>query len=351
MKILIIRFSSIGDIVLTTPVIRCAKLQLGAEIHFLTKKSFVSVVQNNIYISKIFAIQEHLDEVKIALQSENYDYVIDLHGNLRSLQVKRFLKAKSFTFDKINIHKWLITNLKINILPNKHIVERYLECLADLGVKNDFVGLDYFIPAKDEVSISDLFGKSIVFSSNYNNVNVKNDENSKNYIAFVIGAAHATKRLPEAKIIEICKKIIQPIVLLGGKDETEIGERIAQKAGIHVINTCGQYNLNQSASIVKQSACVITHDTGLMHIAAAFQKKIVSIWGNTIPEFGMYPYFSKEIKNNISIEVKNVACRPCSKIGHDTCPKGHFNCMNQIDVEAVRLAVESSVVPNLVGIL
>ncbi len=339
MKILIIRFSSIGDIVLTTPVVRCAKLQLGAEIHFLTKKSFTSVVQNNIYIDKIFAIQENINEVKTALQAENYDCVIDLHGNLRSLQVKRFLKAKSYTFDKINIHKWLITNLKINILPNKHIVERYLECVANLGIKNDFEGLDYFIPSKDEVSISEIFDKSTVFSSIYNNFNVKNDANSKQYIAFVIGAAHATKRLPAEKIIEICKKINQPIVLLGGKEETTIGERIAKEAGVHVINTCGQYNLNQSASIVKQSTCVITHDTGLMHIAAAFQKKIISIWGNTIPAFGMYPYFSKEIKNNISIEVKNLACRPCSKIGHDACPKGHFNCMNQIDVEEVAAAV------------
>lgn len=325
MKILIIRFSSIGDIVLTTPVVRCAKLQLGAEIHFLTKKSFASVVQNNIYIDKIFTIQEHISEVKVALQSEHYNVVIDLHGNLRSLQVKRFLKTQSFTFNKINIHKWLITNFKINILPKKHIVDRYLECVEKLGVKNDHQGLDYFIPTKDEVAISDLLGKSTMLSPIYNNLNIKKSESANFYVAFVIGAAHATKRLPEGKIVEICKKITQPIVLLGGKDETEIGERIAQQAGTHVINTCGQYNLNQSASIVKQSACVITHDTGLMHIAAAFQKKIVSIWGNTIPDFGMYPYFSKAIENNISIEVKNLACRPCSKIGHDTCPKGHFN--------------------------
>ena len=316
MKILIIRFSSIGDIVLTAPVVRCIKQQLGAELHFLTKKPFANILLSNPYIDKVFSIDKKTSEVKTALQAEKYDCVIDLHNNLRSLQIKRFLHTKSFSFDKINIHKWLIVNAKINILPKNHIVDRYLETVKKLGVKNDFQGLDYFIPSKDEVSVE------------------------QPYIAFVIGAAHATKRLPMEKIVDICKKIKYPILLLGGKDEREIGTNIAALSGVHVKNTCGEYNLNQSASLVKQAACVVTHDTGLMHIAAAFQKKIISIWGNTIPEFGMYPYFSSGIENNISIEVKGLACRPCSKIGHDTCPKKHFNCMNQINTNEVAEIIE-----------
>ncbi len=316
MKILIIRFSSIGDIVLTTPVIRCVKQQLGAEVHFLTKKSFTGILKSNPYISKVFSIEKKVDEVKIALQAEKYDYVIDLHNNLRSLQIKRFLNTKSSSFDKINIHKWLIVNMKINILPQTHIVDRYLDTVSFLGVKNDYKGLDYFIPTQDEVKITE------------------------NYVAFVIGAAHATKRLPIEKIIEICKKINYPIVLLGGKDEKTVGEKIAIASGFHVKNACGEYNLNQSASVVRQATIVIAHDTGLMHIAAAFQKNIISIWGNTIPEFGMFPYFSKDLGNNISIQVKDLPCRPCSKIGHDTCPKKHFKCMNNIDVNEVAEIIE-----------
>ncbi|MEY4902190.1 MAG: hypothetical protein RLZZ292_5 [Bacteroidota bacterium] len=309
MKFLIIRFSSIGDIVLTTPVVRCLKQQLDeAEIHFLTKKNFQGIVANNPYVDKVWVIEKKVGEVMVDLQKEKFDYVIDLHSNLRTAQVKWRLGAKNLTFDKINIQKWLMVQTKINRLPKRHIVERYLDTVVSLGIKNDGRGLDYFIPPKDEVNVSE-YGK---------------------YIAFVIGAAHATKRLPKEKIIEICQQTQQTILLLGGKDEKEIGAAIAQATGQHVINTCGNYNLNQSASLVRQANYVITHDTGLMHIAAAFQKKIISVWGNTIPEFGMSPYYGNELNKNTSIEVKNLGCRPCSKIGFDQCPKGHFDCMNKI---------------------
>jgi ADP-heptose:LPS heptosyltransferase len=311
MKFLIIRFSSIGDIVLTTPVVRCLKQQLdGAEIHFLTKKNFQGIVANNPYVDKVWTIEKKVSEVMANLQKEKFDYVIDLHSNLRTAQVKWRLGAKNLTFDKINVQKWLMVQMKINRLPKRHIVERYLDTVLSLGVKNDGRGLDYFILPKDEVNVSE-YGK---------------------YIAFVIGAAHATKRLPKEKIIEICQQTQQTILLLGGKDEKEIGAAIAQAAGQHVINTCGNYNLNQSASLVRQADYVITHDTGLMHIAAAFQKKIISVWGNTIPEFGMSPYYGNELNKNTSIEVKNLGCRPCSKIGFDQCPKGHFDCMNKISL-------------------
>ena len=180
-------------------------------------------------------------------------------------------------------------------------------------------GLDYFIDFKDEIELpSDL----IPFQP-------------YNYIAFVIGAAHQTKRLPTDKIINICKKISQPIVLLGGPGESDQGNLIAQESGTHVINTSGQLKLNQSASIIKQSAKVITHDTGLMHIAAAFRKPILSVWGNTIPAFGMYPYYPKGINLNTTFEVTKLSCRPCSKIGYQKCPKGHFKCMMNIDEESL----------------
>ena len=102
-----------------------------------------------------------------------------------------------------------------------------------------------------------------------------------------------------------------------------------------MINACGELKLHESASVVRQAEKVISHDTGMMHIAAAFGKKIISIWGNTIPEFGMYPYYSNGENNNITIEVDGLSCRPCSKIGYEKCPKGHFKCMNQINFDKV----------------
>lgn len=321
-KVLITRFSSIGDIVLTTPVVRCLKLQLDAEVHYLTKQSYATLLHPNPYIHQVHTIQSKIKEVVSSLHAEKFDYIIDLHNNIRSQQVKWALKARAYTFDKINWQKWLMVNLKINQLPSSHIVDRYLATTTSLGIQNDGKGLDYFIPEKDQIEVSNFLSHQTP------------------YIAFAIGAAHATKRLPLKKIVEICRQIKQPIILLGGPAEKQIGEALAVTVGKNVINTCGALNLHQSASIVQQAWKVITHDTGMMHIAAAFQKPIISIWGNTIPEFGMSPYYAKGMERNISIELKNLDCRPCSKIGHSKCPKGHFNCMNQIDATAVATALQ-----------
>ena len=333
MKILIIRFSSIGDIVLTSPVIRCLKKQTGTEIHYLTKKNFEKILISNPYVDKVFSIEKEISEVITDLKSMNYDYVIDLHKNLRSLHVKKALGVECFSFNKLNIEKWLMVNLKINRLPNTHIVDRNLETVASLGVENDGAGLDYFIPKEDEIDLHEISKKF--------NFPIADSK----YIAFVIGAAHATKRLPVEKIIDICNGLKLPVILIGGKEDFNNGDIISTKSTGYVLNLCSKLNLNQSASIVKQAQVVITHDTGLMHIAAAFRKKIISIWGNTIPEFGMYPYYPTALKeevfkNNI-VEVKGLSCRPCSKIGYNKCPKGHFKCMQMIDTERLIMLANS----------
>lgn len=309
-KILIIRFSSIGDIVLTTPVIRCIKQQLEAEVHYLTKKGFWQVLEHNPYIDKIHTIEKKVGEVLPELKAEAFDFVIDLHRNIRSTQVKWALKTRHSSFDKLNWEKWLMVRFKVNRLPDIHIVDRYLAPAAALGVKNDGQGLDYFIPADAEVDLTDWLADA-----------------KQPYVAFVIGAAHATKRLPQEKLISICRKIKQPVILLGGPAEASVGQEIAEAAGPHTINTCGKLRLHQSASVVRQAWKVISHDTGLMHIAAAFQKEIISVWGNTIPEFGMYPYYANGESHNTTVEIKSLSCRPCSKIGYQSCPKGHFKCM------------------------
>ena len=312
-KILIIRFSSIGDIVLTTPVIRCIKEQKpGIEIHYLTKASFKGILENNPHISKIHSIQKDVKEVIADLQKENFDYVVDLHNNIRSMQTKKALDKSVSTFKKLNFKKWILVNFKINQMPNVHVVDRYMDTISDLNVKNDKKGLDYFIPDKDEINISALPAS-----------------HKSGYIGFVIGAKHFTKQLPIEKIISICKKINLPIILLGGKEDEQRGKEIETAVGTNIYNACGKYNLNQSASIIRQATKVITHDTGLMHIAAAFKKEIISVWGNTVPAFGFAPYLPAP--QSKMVEVKNLSCRPCSKIGHDKCPKGHFKCMMEID--------------------
>lgn len=311
-KILIIRFSSIGDIVLTSPVMRCLKQQIpDIEIHYLTKKSFKNILENNPYVTKVHSIEKDFAEVIDELKKENFDQIIDLHNNLRSLQVKFKLKKPTSTFKKLNFKKWLIVNFK-NTSYLTHVVERYLQTVEHLGITNDKKGLDYFIPALDEVSIN-----SLPLS------------HQNGYIGFVIGAKHFTKQLPEEKIISICKQIDQPIILLGGKEDIERGSNIEKIVGAIVYNACGKFNLNQSASIIRQAKKIISHDTGLMHIAAALKKEIISVWGSTVPAFGFTPYLPGA--DSKIIEVKGLSCRPCSKIGYDHCPQKHFKCMKEID--------------------
>lgn len=315
MKILVIRFSSIGDIVLTGPVVRCIREQMpGAEVHYLTKKAFLPVAQAIGHSDKIFTIEKEVSEVIDDLKKEGYDFIVDLHHNLRSMQVKRALKKKSAAFPKLNVEKWLMVNLRINKLPGVHIVDRYFETVKSLGVKNDEKGLEYHIPANEEIDLSFIPYPLLL---------------KDGYIGFVIGANHYTKQLPVHKIISICRQIDMPIVLLGGKTDEAKAVEIEKILGDKVYNACGKYSINGSASLVRQAKKIITHDTGLMHIAAAFKKDIISVWGNTVPAFGMYPYLPGA--NSHITEVTGLRCRPCSKIGFKACPKKHFKCMELID--------------------
>ena len=324
-KILIIRFSSIGDIVLTTPVIRCIKKQMpDAVIHYLTKEKFRPILAHNPYIDALFTINKEIDEVLLDLIAERYDFIIDLHNNLRSWRIKMALHSPSKAINKLNFHKWVRVNLGINILPAVHIVDRYLEAASPLGIQNDGLGLDFFLDPemnKTKLSLPEAFQES--------------------YIAIAIGGQHKTKLYPVDQLITVCKNLKENIVLLGGPDDAENGAKIANEVGLKVFNACGMYTLMESAWLVENASHVITNDTGLMHIAAALKKDITSIWGNTIPEFGMYPYFPKDSKaaNNM-IEVKNLSCRPCSKIGYKQCPKGHFKCMREIKPQTIIDAIK-----------
>ncbi|WP_426492987.1 glycosyltransferase family 9 protein [Hymenobacter sp. 102] len=340
MKILVLRFSSIGDIVLTTPVVRGLKRQVpGAQVHFATKPAFRGMLEANPYVDKVHSLTGSLQELVAELRAEQFDFVVDLHHNLRTSLIKAQLGVKSRSFDKLNWRKWLLVNLKMDTLPRVHIVERYLAAAAPLGVRPDGQGLDYFIPDADEVDIRAALPPAF----------------QGGYVAFAIGAQHATKRLPVERIIELCGLLRRPVVLLGGPTDETTGHVVelafdqgaaasppapgripdspyyfpevpATPPATVIYNACGKFNLNQSASLVRQASLVVSHDTGLMHIAAAFRKEIISVWGNTVPEFGMYPYRT-EFR---VLEVKGLDCRPCSKIGYEKCPKGHFRCMRDI---------------------
>jgi ADP-heptose:LPS heptosyltransferase len=316
-KFLIIRFSSIGDIVLTSPVVRCLKNQVkNAEVHFVTKSRYAHLVNSNPYIDKVHLLGGSMGELKARLQKENFDYVIDLHKNFRSNRVRRFLKVPSYVFNKLNIEKYIYVNFKINRLPDCHIVDRNLFTLKNFNVTNDNRGLDFFIPEGQDYDKSQL-----------------PEFFRKGYIAFVIGGTWNTKKLPVHKVADICNSIPYPVILLGGKNEQEQGVHIKELTTHNVLDMTGKITLYNSASLVRDAQLVLTNDTGLMHIAAAYKKKILSFWGNTVPLFGMYPYMADTASEHM--EVEGLSCRPCSKIGYRKCPNKHFRCMENQDTERV----------------
>ncbi len=330
MKILVIRFSSIGDIVLTSPVLRNLKSQIrNAEIHFLTKKRFTGLLEHNPNVSKIIGLDKDLNHTISLLRKENYDVVIDLHHNLRSLWVKVRLFKPSFSFHKLNFKKWLWVKWKIDKMPDTHIVERYLDTLKPLGVKDDGLGLDFFPCDCDALEPEDF----------------PEDLRDKPFVVLSIGGTHFTKKMPILKWVELGLKIPLPMVVVGGKEDLEKGWELSENLknkGKTVWNATGLFSIGGSSHILKKSVMVISHDTGMMHIAAAFQKPIVAIWGNTSPRLGMYPFRTPYF----NLEVEDLSCRPCSKIGYGSCPKGHFDCMQKQNIQSpalqtfIRTAIE-----------
>ncbi|WP_449438193.1 glycosyltransferase family 9 protein [Pedobacter steynii] len=315
-KIIVIRFSSMGDIIYTTPVVRCLKQQLpDCEIHFLTKPAFKYIYQNNPYLTKLHTLKPKLSDTIKDIKAENFDLIIDLHNNLRTSIIKFKTGLPSSTYKKDRIAKWLALKFKWNkLISGKHLVDRYLETVKFLGVKNDDKPIDYYI--SKEYQLSEFLPAS----------------HQQKFVAFVIGATHFTKRLPNDKIIEICNKINLPVVLLGGNDVKDNADIIKEVTGDNVYSTCGLTNLDQSVFLISKAYKVIGFDTGLTHISEAFDRPLASIWGGTTPDLlGVHPY---KISQSLIVG-EDLSCRPCSKFGLEKCPLGHFKCMKNIHTDKI----------------
>ena len=319
MKVLVLRFSSIGDIVLTSPVLRCVKEQVAdVELHVATKAAFVDLVRYDPHVHKVHELGDDLGDLIHRLKAEGFQEVIDLHHNLRTARIKRALGVPAHSFPKLNWEKWLLVNLHIDRLPRIHIVDRYLSTVAHLGVRNDGKGTALHMPANREVPLENL-----------------PTAHRAGYTAMAIGAAHATKRMPEHKLIELARSVEDPIVLIGGPQDAVVAQRIAHAIGGRVFDATGKYDLLGSASLIRQARYVIAHDSGAMHMASAFQRPVMSLWGSTVPAFGMGPYLPQHPERVHLAEVKGLGCRPCSKIGFEHCPKGHFKCMEDQDLRTI----------------
>jgi heptosyltransferase-2 len=305
-KILIIRLSSLGDILLSTPVIRSLKRKFpNSQIDFVVKKKFKDALLYNPNISSVIIYEkEKAKQLKYDLRIANYDLVIDIQNNFRSNDLTKLIKAQIRRFKKPSMKKLLLVWFKINLLKDlKTISERYAETA---GVDIDNKELELFYPQNIKAELDD----------------------GKKYIGLCPGSKHFTKRWPSEYFIELGNKLAKQgftIVLFGGKDDKELCSTISMNID-GSINLQNEDQLLQTAAEMKRCKLIISNDSGLMHTASAAGIPLVSIFGSTVREFGFMPAGSQ----NLILENKLLSCRPCSHIGKSSCPKKHFKCMKEI---------------------
>ncbi|MBX7241046.1 MAG: glycosyltransferase family 9 protein [Bacteroidia bacterium] len=323
-KILVIRFSSIGDIVLTATALNLLEQALpDARIHFLTKKPFVSLIENHPAVSQIHTLtKDNFPDLLRELQSENFDYILDLHNNFRSWRTVFTLRKPFATFPKPKAKLFLKLSLGIKKAEIPHVCDRYYQT----AVKCVRYFHPEWNPGSFSPSLSFHFPKALLVPS------VVNEIPLRDAYSIVLGATVPTKKWPSAYFVSLINEIGLPVILLGGESEKTEAEAISEKLNVPFYNSTGKHSLSESAGIMAQTRFVITHDTGFMHIASALQMKILSIWGSTAPELGFGPF---QNLHHLTLEAGEVPCHPCSGIGKKECPKVHFDCMNRLTPERV----------------
>ncbi len=310
-KVLLIRFSSIGDIVLTSPVLRCMSEQMDVELHYLTKKTYAPLLAHNPYLHRTHLLDNSISDTIKNLKAESFDFVIDLHKNIRSKKIVTALGRKTYSINKRSVDRWLLVHMKLDRLQGNHIVDRYMSTVHALGVQTDNKGLDLFLPLKQSISYTI----------------------PDRYMILVVGTKHLTKNIPITLAREIISSLSILVVLIGGQEHKEMAHAIAD--GTKAIDLVGQTSLLESAHLIKNSNLVISPDTGMMHIAAALKKPLIAIYGSTASSLGFTPYMPRNEDRYAIIENSSLSCRPCTKMGRNSCPKKHFNCMNDLDCNTI----------------
>jgi lipopolysaccharide heptosyltransferase II len=339
-KILIIRFSSIGDIVLASPLIRVLRKRFPySQIDFIVRKDYAELIRFNPNLNYIYEFNAHggfreLRQLTNTVRQSNYDLVIDIHNSLRSRYIRSFSGVKKVVvINKRIFERTMLVRLKKNYYTDiVSVMDRYIEPIGIYGIENDAQGLNIFVP--DEV-VSRVTGKMASLRLN----------TFREVVGFCPSAKHLTKCWPQERFIEtgirLTRDLKAKIIIFGGKSDTTLCAAIAQAIndkieGGYATEYSNQFTLLETAAAMQFCNTIVTNDSGLMHIAAAMKKKIVAIFGSTVREFGFSPVGTI----NIVVERKGLYCRPCSHIGRSNCPEGHFRCMNEIQIDDVIEAIK-----------
>lgn len=333
-KILVIRFSSLGDILLATPLLRVLRKRFpAAQIDFIVKKEYADLVRYNSHLSSVIELNDgdwrQLRLLGNYIRRQRYDYIVDIHNSLRS----RYLRLVSLCWYRSVVNKrvfarYALVHWKRNfyrgIVP---VPDRYLATVRSLGVVDDRNGLEIVVP--DEIRSSVRARLAKYHLERYDRV-----------IGFAPSARHFTKRWPAERFVEcgisLSKSVSSKILVFGGKEDGEycgdIVHLINSTAGSRIAeNLATDFTLLETAAVMDSCTAVLSNDTGLMHLAAARKCKVIAIFGSTVREFGFFPYGTE----SAVVENTGLRCRPCTHIGRKECPVGHFRCMKDITASDV----------------
>ncbi len=328
-KILIIRLSSIGDIVLSTPLLRAVRNKFPeASIHFAVKKEFVQLLRYNPHVDELIVVDSaNMSTSLQQIRKENYDWVIDIHQSSRSYQLRSAAKNALITsYPKNRLKRSLLIRLKWNLYKTiEPVYQRYFKAVEKFNITDDGKGTEVFVSDAEEKKINDILLPTHV--------------NNRPLVAICPGAKFANKRWTKEGFIEISQKLQQThgacIAILGGPGEEGLCEEIKASIGADAINLAGKLSLLESAVVLKRSKLVLVNDSGMLHLAQSQKTPVVAIFGPTVKEFGFFP-----LENKSTVIETTISCRPCTKMGLDKCPKGHHKCMVDISANQVYQATE-----------
>ena len=329
LRILCVRFSSIGDVLLTTPFVRALQRRHpDAELYFVTKRAMAPLVVENPHLTGVLALgpDERLIDLARRVRSLGPTHGLDLHGSLRSAALRWLVPCRWSGYSKRRLARTALIATKIN-LYGRHVPvpERYFEAAhaAGLDVAPDGGPPEFFLAPAARAHLTHWLAEIGL--------------ERRPFAAIAPGAAHATKRWPLEHWRALAHRLQQlgyGVIAVGGADDRALADTL----GPGVVNAAGEFTLQETGACLARAAVAISGDTGVMHMATGVGTRVIALFGPTVEPFGFYPY-----KSSALVLEQDLGCRPCSAMGTQRCPLGHHRCLHDIRPDQVAAAVQQLV--------
>jgi heptosyltransferase-2 len=327
-RILVVRFSSMGDVLLTTPLVRAIRQRHpDASLTYVTKKAYLPLLSHNPRITEVIGYDPAtpLRDLTRRLAGERFDHRLDLHRSLRSRALRWSVGGRWRTYPKHRLARSILIRFKRNVYRDRRpVVERYFDAARDLDVQPDGGSLELFLSR----GALDRAGRFLAD---------RRLGRQRALVAVVPGAAHATKRWPVRRWQHLVTQLTTrgyDVVVLGGAAEQQVADDVAAAGAEFAASAAGRFDLQGSGALLKEARCVVSGDTGLMHMATAVGTPVVALYGPTVEPFGFFPYRARA-----TVLERDLPCRPCSAMGGPRCPLGHHRCLEDITPDEVFEAV------------